>query len=142
MTPAGLSRILSIGLIHVLLTALRTDAVKFEYVRREEEAEAKRHFFLKALDFDVFELDDLAARRASEVIVVIARGPFVTCRHAAHADFGDEACVGERAKKSIDRGEPDFGIALLDSFKNVLCREVVRPAAHDLQNIESLLSHF
>src|SRR5579863_2470705 len=66
--------------LHAVLSvvAIRTDSVQLHFVARENYAEIARDDILHALDGGVFELDDLAASLADEMIVMALADGFVT----------------------------------------------------------------
>lgn len=92
------------------MTAARTEPVELKSVGFDDKSIPGGHFFLEPLNFFIFELHDLLAAGADEVIVVaLVRHIVVFCLRAEVPGLS-ETCVAEQIERSVDGREPQVRI--------------------------------
>jgi hypothetical protein len=94
------------------MTAAGAEAVQFEAVGLNGEAVFGSDFFLQALNFAVFELDDLAAAGANQVVVVSFVGDVVILGLGAEMAGLSQACFAKQIERAVDRGQAEMGVTL------------------------------
>src|SRR5574341_655721 len=95
------------------LAASRAEAIQFQLVSRDRKAVSGGDFLLQALDVAVFELDDLAAVGADEMVMVTLVRDVIVLRLGPEVARLREACVTEQIHGPVDRGQADM-VPLLD----------------------------
>lgn len=94
------------------MTAAGAEAVQLEAVSLDGEAVLGGDFFLQALNLAIFELDDLAAAGANQVIVVpLMRDVVVLGLGTEMAGLG-QAGIAKQIERAVDRGQAEMGVAL------------------------------
>ena len=94
------------------MTAIRAQAVQLQLVRLDGEAVAACHLFLQALDITVFKLDDLAAGRTDEMIVMALVRDVVVLGLSPKMSGLRQSSFTEQVQRSIDRGQADMRVFL------------------------------
>jgi len=94
------------------MTATRTEAVKLKSVGFDGKSVPGGHFFLEPFNFFIFELHDLLAAGADEVIVVALVRDVVILRLRAEVPGLCEAGVTEQIECPVDGREPKVRIGL------------------------------
>jgi hypothetical protein len=94
------------------MTAAGAEAVQFEAVGLNGEAVFGSDFFLQAFNFAVFELDDLAAAGANQVVVVSFVGDVVILGLGAEMAGLSQAGFAKQIERAVDRGQAEMGVAL------------------------------
>jgi hypothetical protein len=92
------------------MTAAGTEAVEFQTVGLDDEAVAGGHLFLQTLDLAVFELHDLSAVGANEVVVVAFVGDVVVLRLSAEVSRLRQAGFAKEIECPVDRRQPQVRI--------------------------------
>jgi len=89
------------------------------------------------VEFPVFEVDDLVADLADQVMVAVdfAVEPR---RRTRMVQAADDSQIGQHIQNSIDRGPRDSRNALLNDFKDFICRGVIVSFEDGLKNNVSL----
>jgi len=90
--------------------------------------------FLQALDFILFELDDLSAFEADEMVVVVTRGLFETGVPVSELPLMGEPQLLEELEGAIHRDVSDFRIHFFDPFQEVFDGEMSPGAKKSFQN--------
>ena len=80
--------------------------------------------FLESLDLVVFELNDLAAAEANQVIMMRPHG-FVARDAILEVALGRDARVHEEAQRPVDGGQPDARVLLRDTAMEILRGEML-----------------
>ena len=94
------------------MTTAGAEAVQFEAVSLDGEAVAGGDFFLKALNFAVFELDDLATSGTDQVVVVSLVRNVVILRLGAEMAGLGQTGVAKQIEGTVDRRQAEMGVAL------------------------------
>ena len=92
------------------MTTARTETVEFEAVGLDRKAVAGRHFFLKTFDVAVFELHNLSAAGADEVVVVTFMGDIVVLGLGAEVPGLCQAGFAEEIERTVNRRQSQMGI--------------------------------
>ncbi|SPP63351.1 hypothetical protein NITLEN_10437 [Nitrospira lenta] len=94
------------------MTAASAEAVELEAVSGDGEAVPGGDFLLKLFDFAVFELHDLAAVGADQMVVVTLVGDIVVLRLRAKMPRLRQAGFAKQVECAIDGREPQMRIFL------------------------------
>ncbi len=113
-------------------------SVEFVAVAQDGEPEAIRDFFLRPLDHGRFELEDLPAANANQVIVVIVFD-LVTGYTVVEVTLLGETRVHKELERPVDGGVADMGVALANSLVEILARDM--PAGFE-KSVEDRLPLF
>jgi hypothetical protein len=123
------------------MMAAGTESVEFQLVGVDGEAVFPSDFFLKMFDVAVLELDDFAAARANEVIVVSLVGDVVVVRLRAEVASLRQPGFAEEIERSVDRGQPDVRVFLREQTVHLFRGDmfVLKEDAEDLFALMSQL---
>ena len=94
------------------MTAARAEPVELKSVGFDGKSIPGGHFFLEPLNFFIFELHDLLAAGADEVIVVAFVRHIVVFRLRAEVPGLGEAGIAEQIERPVDCREPEVRIGL------------------------------
>ena len=94
------------------MTAARAEAVELKSVGFDGKSVSGGYFFLEPLNFFIFELHDLLAAGADEVIVVAFVRHIVVFRLRAEVPGLCEAGIAEQIERPVDCREPKVRIGL------------------------------
>lgn len=94
------------------MTAAGAEAVELKAMSLDGKPVAGCHFLLQLLDFAVFELDDLSAARADEVVVVPFVRDVVVLGLRTEMPGLSEACFAEEVQGAVDRGQSEVWVGL------------------------------
>ena len=94
------------------MTAARTEAVEFKSVGFDSKSIPGGYFFLEPLNFFIFELHDLLAAGADEVIVVAFVRHIVVFRLRAEVPGLGEAGIAEQIERPVDSREAKMRVGL------------------------------
>jgi len=94
------------------MTAARTEPVELKPVGFDGKSILGGHFFLEPLNFFVFELHDLLAACADEVIVVAFVRHIVVFRLRAEVPGLGEAGIAEQIERPVDSREAEMRVGL------------------------------
>jgi len=94
------------------MTAARTEPVELKSVGFDGKSIPGGHFFLEPLNFFIFELHDLLAAGADEVIVVAFVRHIVVFRLRAEVPGLGEAGIAEQIERPVDSREAEMRVGL------------------------------
>ena len=94
------------------MTAARTEPVELKSVGFDGKSIPRGHFFLEPLNFFIFELHDLLAAGADEVIVVAFVRHIVVFRLRAEVPGLGEAGIAEQIERPVDSREAEMRVGL------------------------------
>lgn len=109
------------------MTAARTEAVQLKSVGIDGKPVAGGHFFLKPLNFFIFEFHDLFAAGADEMIVVALVRDVVVLRLRAEVPGLCETGIAEQIERPIDGREAKMRIGLRQLVIHGFCGNVFLP---------------
>lgn len=92
------------------MTTTGTEAVEFESVGRNRKAVFGRNFLLQTLDVTVFELHDLSAASANQMVMVALMGHIVVLGLGTKMSGLGEAGFAEQIERPVDSGEAKMRI--------------------------------
>jgi hypothetical protein len=92
------------------MTAAGTEAVELKAVSLDREAVAGGYFLLQAFDVAVFELHDLSAVGANEVVVVAFMGDIIVLSLRAEVSCLRQAGFAKEIERAVDRRQPQMRI--------------------------------
>lgn len=107
------------------MATTRAEPVELQAVSLDHEAVFRRHLLLQPLDFAILELDNRAAARADEVVVMAFMGDIVVLRLGAEVASLRDPCLAEEVQRAIDRREPEVGIFFGELMIHRLRRDVL-----------------
>ena len=106
----------------------------------DDEADVGRDLVLDALDLRAGELEDLAARLADEVVVVLPLVLALEPRLALEHELLGQARRLQELERPVDGRPPDVGAALLHELEEVVHGEVALGAQEGVQDHFALLA--
>jgi hypothetical protein len=107
------------------MTAARAETVKFEAVGLDRKAVTGSNLFLKALDVAVFELHDLSAAGANEVVVVTFVGDVVVLGLGAEVPGLGQAGFAKEIERPINCRQSQMRIFSRQLMIHLLRRDVL-----------------
>ena len=117
------------------LLAVGTNSPQPQAVMCRFESKVARHLVLKRLDVCRKELDHLTAIGTDHVIVMlVVVMMFVVGLVIAEPDLACEACLGKQFESTINGGESDRGVDLVNEAVQVLAGKVFLGAKKDLKD--------
>lgn len=121
--------------------ALWADAVEFEQVAGDVEAEARLKLTAHRIGGAGVKLDNATAARTDEM-VVCAIGADVRWAVVAHVNGADDAEVGEQLQRAVDRRPPGLRVKRLRLLQNLLWVEVFALALDDFEHRQARRRNF
>jgi len=106
------------------MTAARTEAVKFETVGLDGEAVAGSDLFLEALNIAVFELHNLSAIGANEVVVVSLVGNIVILGLGAEMSGLGQPGFAKEIERTVNRCQTQMRIFSSKLVVHLFCRDM------------------
>src|SRR5579872_1788250 len=121
---------------------LRADAVKFHLVPRQRRLQLARDHFLQSLEAFIFELDDLAASLANEMVVMFVADNFVARLAIVEVALRNELAFFQQTKGSVDGRIADVRIDLFHFGIQTFGADMLSEAEEDTRDIVALAGRF
>lgn len=107
------------------MAAARAEAVQFQSMGLNDKAILGGDFFLQSFDFAILELDNGAATRADQMVVVAFVGDVVVLRLGAEVSSLGYSCLAKQIQGAIDGGEAKVRILLRELVVHGFSRHVL-----------------